>query len=159
VGASEVFDFESDDLDWSFELTHGESESMRVEDGSYGVSETLPGGAWEVSSVVCDDDDSMWDGATSVEINVDEGETVTCTFFNVENIPDEVLASILVTVDGVCVVDGDDASGRIDVAMSVDGGATVTITDSDGETVGTLSERRFGHSRRRRHLFLGRHCE
>jgi hypothetical protein len=30
--------------------------------------------------VVCDDDDSMWDGATSVEIKVDEGETVSCTF-------------------------------------------------------------------------------
>lgn len=53
---------------------------------------------------------------------------------------DEVLASIVVTVDSSCdVVDGD-GQGQIDVSVSVDGGATVVIRDSDGDVITTVTE-------------------
>ena len=59
-----------------------------------------------------------------------EGTTTTSS-----TIPDEVLASILVTVTGAC----DDEEGRITVTMSVAGGAQVVIRDADGDVVGNLS--------------------
>ncbi|HSM43732.1 MAG TPA: hypothetical protein VK969_01810, partial [Acidimicrobiia bacterium] len=49
--------------------------------------------------------------------------------------PDEVMASILVTVDGFC----EDGDGFVDVDLSVAGGATVVVSDSDGDVMGTLT--------------------
>lgn len=49
--------------------------------------------------------------------------------------PDEVMASILVTVDSFC----EDADGFVDIDLSVAGGATVVVSDSDGDVMGTLT--------------------
>lgn len=49
--------------------------------------------------------------------------------------PDDVMASILVTVEGTC----EDGDGFVGVNLSVDGGATVVVTDADGDVMGRLS--------------------
>ena len=54
--------------------------------------------------------------------------------------PDEVLAAIVVTIEGVCEVnDNDEGEGIIEVDMSVEGGAQVVIRDSDGDVIDTRS--------------------
>lgn len=106
-------------------LAHGQSSSsgeIAAGDG-YAVSEDVPAG-WILVSATCDD------GSPITDIDVSEGEIVTCTFTN--TIEDTVGAAIFVTVDGSCqIVDGQ-GQGVIDVIISVDGGATVTISDTDG---------------------------
>jgi hypothetical protein len=54
--------------------------------------------------------------------------------------PDEVLASIQVTVSGSCELDGDEGQGVVDITMSVPDGATVVVRDSDGDVVGALTD-------------------
>lgn len=54
--------------------------------------------------------------------------------------PTVVGASILVTVGGSCVLDGDDGSGVITVTVSVAGGATVVVSNASGTTLGTFSD-------------------
>jgi hypothetical protein len=126
------FDFAVAEADWQFELADGESDMMTVDPGTYTIEETLPDNTW-TTSVSCD-------GAANVNpatVTVEAGETVTCTF---TNFGPEVEASILVTVSGACLLDDGDAIGRINVEISVDDGATVVISDSDGAVVDTLTE-------------------
>ena len=52
----------------------------------------------------------------------------------------EVQASVLVTVTGACFVVGSDGQGRITVDMSVNGAATVVITDDEDKVVATVTE-------------------
>ncbi len=52
----------------------------------------------------------------------------------------EVQASVLVTVTGACFVVGSDGQGRITVDMSVDGAATVVITDKNDKVIATLTK-------------------
>ena len=47
-----------------------------VSRGGYSVSETLPPGGWLLADVRCDDDSNILD------VTIDPGETVTCTFVN-----------------------------------------------------------------------------
>jgi hypothetical protein len=113
-------------------LAHGQSSSsgdIAPGDG-YSVSETLPPG-WTMVSAVCDD------GSPVTNIDVEAGETVTCTFTN--TVTDEVQASILVQVTGTCIETDGEGEGRITVSMSVAGGADVVIRNSSGAVVGTLS--------------------
>jgi hypothetical protein len=113
-------------------LAHGQSSSSgEVAPGDgYAVSETLPPG-WTMVSAVCDD------GSPVTNIDVEAGETVTCTFTN--TVTDEVQASILVQVTGTCIETDGEGEGRITVSMSVAGGADVVIRNSSGAVVGTLS--------------------
>ncbi len=133
--ASQTFEFTFNTTGFALgdnTLAHGESSSsgdIAAGDG-YSVSEDLPDG-WTQVSAVCDD------GSPITNIDVAAGETVTCTFTN--TIVGEVQASIVVTVDGVCEVDGDEGQGIIDVEISVDGGADVVISDSDGDVIETLT--------------------
>ncbi len=57
------------------------------------------------------------------------------------NDPDcaEVAASIVVSVTSSCTVNDGVGQGEINVIVSVDGGATVTITDESGAVVGTFT--------------------
>jgi hypothetical protein len=113
-------------------LAHGQSSSsgdIAPGDG-YSVTETLPPG-WTMVSAVCDD------GSPVTNIDVEAGETVTCTFTN--TIEDVVQASILVQVTGTCVETDGEGEGLITVSMSVAGGAEVVIRNSSGAVVGTLS--------------------
>jgi hypothetical protein len=77
---SQEFDFETD-FGESFSLAHGDSITFEVEEGTYEVTEK-PETAFTLHSVVCDgdgDDDPIPNG---VEIEVDEGDVIECTFFN-----------------------------------------------------------------------------
>ena len=66
--------------------------------GDYSVTESVPAG-WKLQSATCDGD------STPVDINVEEGETVTCTFVNHE-IPDEVSPTTIVsTTTSIVIVD------------------------------------------------------
>lgn len=65
-----------------------------------------------------------------------EASVITCTFTN--EIQPEVLASVLVTVEGACVLTDAKGSGEITVTVSVDNGATVAIK-SGATTIDTLS--------------------
>jgi uncharacterized repeat protein (TIGR01451 family) len=61
-------------------LAHGESgTSGDLDAGTYAVSETVPAG-WNLLSAVCDD------GSDPAAIGLDEGEVVTCTFTNEQEI-------------------------------------------------------------------------
>jgi hypothetical protein len=52
---------------------------------------------------------------------------------------DEVLASIVVTVSGSCVLVGDGGQGNIEVGISVAGGATVVVRNASDTVVGTFT--------------------
>ena len=63
-------------------IADGETISLDVVPGTYTSTETVPDG-WVLSSIVCDDDDSVGDRTTATAtFEVAAGETVTCTFTN-----------------------------------------------------------------------------
>jgi len=85
------------------------------------------------TQIVEDDQTYSWSATAAAGFSLTE----TSGEVDVESCS-EVLASILVTVDSSCeVVDGVGV-GTIDVGVSVDDGATVVISDEDGE-IGTLT--------------------
>jgi hypothetical protein len=60
----------------------------RLESGIYLVTETPIPRGWDLASIVCDDPDSTTNlGTATATIDVDPGETVTCTFTNVPEVP------------------------------------------------------------------------
>ena len=75
----------------SFSLSNGESKSFtNVAPGRYLVSEALPGGDVQLANIVCNDGSSATPSIANIAeraatINVDPGETVTCTYTNVRN--------------------------------------------------------------------------
>jgi uncharacterized repeat protein (TIGR01451 family) len=79
---STAFSFTTDFAISDDTLAHGESgASGDLDAGTYAVSETVPAG-WSLVSAVCDD------GSDPSAIGLDEGEVVTCTFTNEQEIPD-----------------------------------------------------------------------
>jgi hypothetical protein len=128
---TQSFDFAASyDAD-GFALSDGESnDSGDLDAGTYSVSETVPAG-WTQVSAVCDDQSPV------DAIDLQAGETVTCTFTN--QIEDVVGASITVSVGQTCVTEGTEGHGVISVDISVADGATVVVSDSDGGVVGTFS--------------------
>ncbi|MCS7006481.1 MAG: DUF11 domain-containing protein [Gaiellaceae bacterium] len=76
-GANEKFSFTAS---WgSFTLADGgEADSGLLRPGTYSVSESVPEG-WSLESASCDD------GSSPSAIGLSAGETVTCTFVNVED--------------------------------------------------------------------------
>lgn len=78
-----VFSF-SGDLG-GFSLSDGQTESQSHQPGNFSVSESVPFG-WRLDTIVCDDsvtNNSSGSGNTA-DIMLEAGETVTCTFNNVE---------------------------------------------------------------------------
>ena len=132
---SQVFEFTFDTGGFTLAdntLAHGQSSSsgdIPAGDG-YSVSEDVPPG-WTLVGGICDD------GSPTTNIDVEAGETVTCTFTNL--IEDEVQAAIFVNVAGTCVEDDGEGEGVISVTVSVDDGATVVIRDSDNDVMGTFT--------------------
>jgi len=132
---SQVFEFTFDTGGFTLAdntLAHGQSSSsgdIPAGDG-YSVSEDVPPG-WTLVGGICDD------GSPTTNIDVEAGETVTCTFTNL--IDDEVQAAIFVNAAGTCVEDDGEGEGVISVTVSVDGGATVVIRDSDNDVMGTFT--------------------
>lgn len=105
-GTGQEFAFTADyDAD-GFTLADGQSNtSDLLAPGTYEVSELLPPG-WAQSNATCDD------GSTPAAIDLDPGETVTCTFTNSRTAPGP-LATIYVTtaaagsVRGLAYAQGD----------------------------------------------------
>jgi len=86
-GSPQVFEFTGDLNGGLFNLTDGNSFTEELAPGEYQVVESaLPG--WNLTGLVCDDVGdplTVVDLATrSASINLDGGETVTCTFTNTE---------------------------------------------------------------------------
>lgn len=117
-GATPLFNFTSS---WgAFQLGDGHTTSSgSLDAGTYYVSET-PADGWTLYSSVCDD------GSPVSNINLGEGETVTCTFVN-ELIP-LIPASVSVS-PGTCAWINE--SSVTDVSFTVDPGATLTIMLGD----------------------------
>ncbi len=112
-------------------LAHGESSSsgdLLPGDG-YAVSEVVPDG-WSLIDASCDD------GSPIDAIDLEVGETITCTFTNFE---DEVSPSIVVSVDAVCDPD-DDTQAIITATIPVADGATVVVRDSNDQVIATFTE-------------------
>ncbi|MEA2178017.1 MAG: hypothetical protein QOG77_1314 [Solirubrobacteraceae bacterium] len=85
-GSTERFTFHASyDLTPDFDLAGGEKKYLRPKAGRYTIEEEEKAG-WKVDSISCDDDDSSGYGRT-LTANVDAGETVTCTFYNVKDVP------------------------------------------------------------------------
>jgi len=86
-GSDETFEFAGA---LSGSLSDGQSLSAEVDAGSYTVAEAATDG-WELSEISCTDSDPEGTASTvslqqrSATLNVDEGETVECTFTNLEN--------------------------------------------------------------------------
>ncbi len=86
------------DYSSDFSLKDGESnDSGDLTAGTYSVVETVPTG-WTLQSATCDGD------STPADINLEEGETVTCTFVNHE-IPDEIQPGKIIVKKEVTVGD------------------------------------------------------
>jgi plastocyanin len=74
-GSTQLFTF-STDYSADFQLSDGQTNnSGDLDPGTYSVSETVPTG-WELKTATCDD------GSDPSSIDLDAGETVTCTFTN-----------------------------------------------------------------------------
>ena len=77
-GSGQLFDFTPS---WGavFQLSDGQSNNSGLLNvGTYSVSETVPAG-WALTSATCDD------GSPINAIDLNSGETVTCTFTNTQN--------------------------------------------------------------------------
>jgi hypothetical protein len=89
-------------------LAHGESGSAEVEaGGDYSVTESVPEG-WTLQSAACTSTEGG-DDSTPGDINVSEGETVTCTFINHEE-EEEVEVGTIVVVKEVAEGDPQDVA-------------------------------------------------
>ena len=77
--------------DLSFSLKDGESQRMNnIVPGAYRVTEYWPGSDVSLSNITCDDGNSATPSVPirdqrTATVNVDPGETVTCTFDNVQS--------------------------------------------------------------------------
>jgi uncharacterized protein YcnI len=108
--------------------------------GDYSVSESVPAG-WTLKSKTCDDTNSTPD-----DINVEEGETVTCTFVNHE-IPDEInpgkiivkkevtagsdtAQSFVFTPSGFTLDDNTLADGEMGMSDDVEPGGDYSVSES-----------------------------
>ncbi|MBN1287949.1 MAG: DUF11 domain-containing protein, partial [Anaerolineae bacterium] len=128
-------------------------ESVELDAGTYWVSEDLSGTGWTLDSVSCDD------GSDPSAIELGDGETVTCTFYNrlpalpgkiviqkETNIPtDECFPFVTNFTDGLCVYagqpfdSGDLPAGQYSVSESVPDGWELTgATCDDGSDPGAI---------------------
>ena len=80
VGDPTVFEFAASYDSDGFSLSDGQqNDSGELAPGQYSVSETAPGG-WTLAGVVCDSSNGGTEAFDSIQL--DAGETVTCTFTN-----------------------------------------------------------------------------
>ncbi|MCB1864211.1 MAG: ExeM/NucH family extracellular endonuclease [Chromatiales bacterium] len=83
-------------------IGHGQRIVMNgLPPGNHVVTETDPAPSFELTAISCDDGNSSGDiGARSASINLEEGETVTCTFTNTVDDADGIAAAIEDSVPG-----------------------------------------------------------
>ncbi len=137
---------------FSLPAAGGSTSAFELEAGTYTVSETTKAG-YDVS-VTCDNDDS---GTASVDVALEPGDHVTCTFFNVAQkgsitIIKELdgdapasawgytgdLGTFTLPAGGGQQVFSDLAAGQYDVAETTKAGYTATVSCTSGES-GTAS--------------------
>ncbi|HLA15541.1 MAG TPA: hypothetical protein VJZ72_01460 [Candidatus Limnocylindrales bacterium] len=116
-GSTQSFEFDSD-YGSNFNLTDGQSnDSGLLDPGTYSVVELTPAG-WDLTNVSCSD------GSANTAIDLDPGETVTCTFSNRQE------GRIIVVKQ--TNPDGDPQA--FDFAASWDTGANPDFSLSDGQS-------------------------
>jgi len=103
----------------SFSLSHNQLDSFVLDAGDYSVLEAIPEG-WTLESATCDST-KLIDFSTPSSIDLDEGETITCTFVN-----DEVNEPILGCTDPSAhnyneSATEDDGSCTYDACSNIDG--------------------------------------
>jgi hypothetical protein len=144
--------------DVTFDLAHGEQETFSdVPPGTYAISEDDPTPAFDLTGLSCtDEDDESGASQTNLEsrtatINLDAGETVTCTFTNTEQPtsilivkttqdPDELLADAKfelteldkVTLDPPILLTEDPDGVHCADGLARDGSYTVSETPPTG---------------------------
>ena len=96
-GSLQSFEFTGDAVG---SLTDGEQIVVdNLAPGNYSVTESVPAG-WELTDIVCNDDDSTGDIETdTANFVLEEGETVTCVFINTEDGANEGTITILKQAD------------------------------------------------------------
>lgn len=130
VGSAGAYPYEVT-LDEGFVLAEGSPAT----EGSIGIADCVPpvppsgwvcvGGSVDFIADATDFDGTLYDTEAEAE--------------NAEGCSEEVMASIVVTVEGSCST-ADADTGVIDVTVSVADGATVEVRDSDGDVVGTFTQ-------------------
>ncbi|WKE65662.1 hypothetical protein PVT67_18690 [Gallaecimonas kandeliae] len=109
----------------NFFLMHGQSnESGWLVPGSYNVSELTPDG-WDLSGAECDD------GSPVSNIDLNNGEVVTCTFYNVQR----GMADVVKTVSGQPLANGDQYTFEIRLGDGT-GAAIATATATGPQALG-----------------------
>jgi hypothetical protein len=70
----------------SFGLDHGDMKAFtNVVSGTYTITETNPALAFDLTDIICSDDNSSGDEGTGVaSVSLQPGETITCTFTNTQ---------------------------------------------------------------------------
>ena len=85
----------------------GSTSFTGISHGTYSVTEDLPGAPWSFTSLVCDDPDSGTTVASrTATIDLDPGETVTCTYTNTK------AATVIVKKVWSAVLDRSPTPGR-----------------------------------------------
>ena len=105
------------------------SAGENVAPGSYSSTETVPGG-WDLTSIVCDDENSSGDASTGVaSFEVEAGETVRCVFTNTKH--GKIIVA-KVTDPSPNTVDSFTFTG--DAAGSIKDGETIEVDDLSAGT-------------------------
>jgi uncharacterized repeat protein (TIGR01451 family) len=116
-GHSQTFDFSASwdggvDPDFSLADLSPLATSGFIMPGTYWVSETVPAG-WDLTSATCND------GSAPSAIDLDAGETVTCTFNNAIQRGTIIVEKVTVPADGEDFVFTGDAAGTLDDGESI----------------------------------------
>jgi len=140
-GDPATFDFTGD---LAGTIGDGGTLEMDVDPGQYSTTEAVPAG-WNLTSIVCDDDDSSGDlGTATATFEVAAGETVKCIFTNTKNgkiivekqtLPDGDPATFDFTGEIVTTL-GD---GQTDMKEVEPGSYSITETVPDGWNLTDIS--------------------
>ena len=132
-GSGSGFEFnQTIDGTGNFTLDNGGSKQFdAVLPGSYTVTEQDPtAGGYELSGITCDDTNSTVDVANrTASINLENGETVTCTFTNTEE--------DTVTIEKVVVPAG--VPGSFSFSQTLDGSGDFTLSGGQAKTFANVS--------------------
>jgi hypothetical protein len=126
-GATGSFTFvQNVDASGNFNLSDDGSKTFsNVTPGSYTVSENDPTPSFDLTNLVCDDANSTESIATrTATINVEAGETVTCTFTNTQR------GSIIIEKE----TDPQGATGSFTFVQNVDASGNFNLSDDGSKT-------------------------
>ncbi len=121
-GSEQSFGFDASYDEGGFSLTDGQqNDSGALAPGTYTVDEIVPTG-WDLTSIVCDDENSGPDG--SLYVSLEPGETVTCVFTNTQR--------------GTIIVEKQTSPDGAQDDFTFSGDAAGAISDGEQIVVGNL---------------------